>query len=324
MKKIFLLLSAMAFAVVSCQKEKKEVNLKESGSKINTLLIVMENQLWNGEAGDSLRNKFAAPVDGLTQEEPLFNISQSSPKFLENLSLSRNIIFVEKWEYSSFEIKKDVYARPQNIVYIKGKNVIEIVGLIEQHFKQIIKTFKETEIAETRNKIVQSVLDDSKIRAKFNVSLKIPSVYKYIVENEKFFWIRKEMPSGSNNILIYEVPVSVIDKETNGITANIIAVRDSVGKKHIEGMQPETFMITEASYAPYLFSTELDGKKTYETKGTWEMKNDFMSGPFINYAVRDEKNNRYLIIEGFCYNPSASKRDLMHELEAIIKSVEFL
>ena len=49
-----------------------------------------------------------------------------------------------------------------------------------------------------------------------------------------------------------------------------------------------------------------------------------MAGTFVNYAIRDEKNQRYLILEGFTFNPSKAKRDLMFELEAIIKSVKFL
>ena len=49
-----------------------------------------------------------------------------------------------------------------------------------------------------------------------------------------------------------------------------------------------------------------------------------MNGPFINYAVRDDKNNSYLIIEGFIYSPSSPKRDLIVELESIIRSAEFL
>jgi len=31
-----------------------------------------------------------------------------------------------------------------------------------------------------------------------------------------------------------------------------------------------------------------------------------------------------LVLEGFCYAPSKKKRDLMFELEAIIKSVKFI
>jgi len=81
-------------------------------------------------------------------------------------------------------------------------------------------------------------------------------------------------------------------------------------------------MITEEAYAPYLSKITFDSKETFETKGTWELNNDFMSGPFINYAIIDTQYNRILVLEGFCYAPSKEKRDLMHELESIIKSVE--
>jgi hypothetical protein len=83
-------------------------------------------------------------------------------------------------------------------------------------------------------------------------------------------------------------------------------------------------MVTEDSYAPYLFHTKIKGKETFESKGTWELKNDYMLGPFINYCIIDRTNKRVLVLEGFCYAPSKEKRDLMFELESIIKSVEFL
>jgi len=54
------------------------------------------------------------------------------------------------------------------------------------------------------------------------------------------------------------------------------------------------------------------------------VKNDYMLGPFINYSIIDRTNKRVLVLEGFCYAPSKEKRDLMFELESIIKSVEFL
>jgi len=47
-----------------------------------------------------------------------------------------------------------------------------------------------------------------------------------------------------------------------------------------------------------------------------------MSGPFINYAIEDKTNNRWVIIEGFVFAPSVEKRDYMLELEAIIKSIK--
>ena len=80
--------------------------------------------------------------------------------------------------------------------------------------------------------------------------------------------------------------------------------------------------ITEDAYAPYLFKTTIDGRPAYETKGTWEVKDALMGGPFINYAVKDEKNNRYLILEGFTYAPAVAKRDLQFELESILNTTK--
>ena len=47
-----------------------------------------------------------------------------------------------------------------------------------------------------------------------------------------------------------------------------------------------------------------------------------MGGPFLNYAVLDEKNDRYVILEGFAFAPSATKRENMLELEAILRSAD--
>jgi hypothetical protein len=105
---------------------------------------------------------------------------------------------------------------------------------------------------------------------------------------------------------------------------DIVRTRDSIGRKYIHGSAPGTRMLTEEAYSPYFSKTTLAERKTYETKGTWQMKNDFMSGPFINYTIFDKPNKRILVLEGFCYAPSKEKRDLMFELESIIKSVQFL
>lgn len=323
MKRIVILLF-VASLFISCKEENREDILKESSGKINHLSVIIENQLWNGEVGDSIRNIYAAPVDGLPQEEPLFTIKQYAPNLFEGfMTNSRNILVVLKKEENNFELVENEFAKPQNVAHITGSSVAEIVGLLEKHSPEIITKFKQTDIKENQRRIAKSLLDDSKIRKHFKASLKLPTAYKYIIEEDKFFWIRKELPSGNASVLIYEVPLNTIQKDTNTV-ANIIQMRDSIGQKHIEGTLPNTYMITQAAYSPYFFNIMMDGKKTYETKGTWELKNDYMAGPFINYAIRDEKNKRYLVIEGFCYNPSMAKRDIMHELESILKSVKIL
>jgi hypothetical protein len=296
---------------------------RETSGKINTISVIIDDPLWNGEIGDSIRNKFASPVIGLPQEEPLFTINQYPVKLLEGFATdSRTIIVVKKGTKNSFEINKNQYASPQNVFHISGKTSSAIIDTIEKNAPKIVQMIKEMEISETQKINKQSLINPKIITNKFHITLNIPSGYEYMLHKSKFIWLKKEIISGNMSLLIYQVPLHSIKKGDNEI-ASIVRMRDSIGK-YIHGTDPNTPMITEEGYAPYLFKIQLDGKPTYETKGTWELKNDFMAGPFINYAIVDKAYSRILVLEGFCYSPSKEKRDLMHELEAIIKSVHIV
>ena len=319
-----LFLTALTF--ISCKDNATEAKaiLSDSNGKMSNVSIIIDDNYWNGEIGDSIRKKLAAPVDGLPQEEPLFTLNQYPTKVFEGfVRKSRNIIIISKSNKTGFSATKDAYAKPQNVFLISGKTTEDVLKLLEEKSAEIIKTIKASEIIENQVRMTKSLISDAQIQKKFGVSLKIGFGYKYDMVKDKFIWLRKEFTSGYNSILIYEVPIEQIEKDGN-VIANIIQMRDAIGKENIQGTLPNTWMITEEAYAPYLFDVQVAGKKTYLTKGTWELKNDFMAGPFVNYAIKDTKNNRYLILEGFTYNPSKSKRDLVFELEAIIQSVKFL
>jgi hypothetical protein len=324
--KQFAFLFIVALSFISCKESAEEAKavLSESNGKINNVSIIIDDNLWNGEIGDSIRKKFAAPVDGLPQEEPLFTLNQYPTKVFEGfVRKSRNIIIVKKGKEAGFASNTNKYAKPQNVFFISGTDTEDVLTLLEQKSAEIIKTIKASEIIENQVRMKKSLISDAQVQKMFGVSLKIGFGYKYDMVKDKFIWLRKEFTSGYNSVLIYEVPINTIEKDTN-IIANITAMRDEIGKANIQGTLPNTWMITEAAYAPYLFDVTVAGKKTFLTKGTWELKNDFMAGPFVNYAIKDAKNNRYLILEGFTYNPSKSKRDWVFELEAIIQTVKFL
>ena len=327
MKKIVVLLVSVIF-FISCKETEadKLAILPESNAKINNVSIVIDESLWNGEVGDSIRKKFAMPVDGLPQEEPLFTLNQYPTKVFEGfVRKSRNVIIVQKTDKTGFSHQENQFAKPQQVFYILGKDNAEILEILEKKASEIIKKIKASDIIENQVRLKKSIVSDKKVRTKFGVGLTLGYGYKYDMIQENFLWIRKEFNNGAsyNSILVYDVPFETIEKD-NDIVGNIIKMRDSIGKLYIHGTLPNTWMVTEAAYAPYLFEIKLAGKHTYETKGTWDLKNDFMAGPFVNYAIKDEKNNRYLILEGFTFHPSKSKRDLVFELEAIIKSVKFL
>ncbi len=322
MNKVHFILVCMSLFFVSCKQ--KNTDPKKPNGKINTISVIIDDLLWNGEIGDSIRNKFASPVIGLPQEEPLFTINQFPVKLMEGyLTDSRNIIVIKKDTNENFNILKDKYATPQNIFQISGKTADDILCLIQQHAPEIIKKIHQTEIEELQRQHRKSLLDSKYFEDKFKIKLEMPTSYQLMVQKKGFVWFKKEIISGNTSILIYEVPLNTIENKLNKIS-HIIKMRDSIGKLYIHGKEEKTDMITEEAYAPYFSNIVLDYKRAYETKGTWVLKNDFMSGPFINYGIVDKANNRIVVLEGFCYAPSKEKRDLMFETEAIIKSIEII
>ena len=324
MKNFVFLSLFIALLFTGCQDSdgKDPVLLATSSGNINNISVVIDNEMWEGSIGEALRKSLAAPVDGLPQEEPMFSLNQMPPEaFSGFVRKNRLFVKIENGQAGNFKIFNDPFAHPQTGVVITGKDSNEIINQINKNSEEIIETLRNTEIKEKQRRINKSLKDDKKLKRTLGVSLKFPTAYRYAMENDDFFWIRKDIPKGNMEILVYAVPLNQIDRDTS-VIANIIKMRDSIGKAHIPGPLEDSYMITEEAYAPYLFNSEVDGKFAYETKGTWEVKNAFMAGPFINYAVRDSVNNRYIILEGFTFAPATAKRDNMFELEAILKSAK--
>ncbi|OAZ03796.1 DUF4837 family protein [Flavobacterium succinicans] len=310
----------VSLILFSCAK-KQEPLLRGSVGKINTIAVIMNDALWNGEVGDSLRNKLAAPVFGLPQEEPLFTINQYPDKLVEGfVTDSRTIVVVKKGVTTSFEIKKNQYATPQTVFHLTGTTNDTLLYLLEKHSAEMIRLIKEGEIQANQKSNRESLLNPKIIENKFHIRLDVPSDFEYALQKPRFIWLKKEIVSGSMSLLLYQVPLNTI--QTQNPIASIIRMRDSIGKLYIKGREEQTPMITGEGYAPYWFTIKLDHRPTFETKGTWELKNDFMSGPFINYVIFDKEYNRIMVLEGFCYSPADEKREVMFALESIIKSVK--
>ncbi len=321
MRKLLLAFAVLAF--ISCNNKPGKRALSRSSGGLNNLTVVMPNELWQGEIGETIRQKLAGTVEGLPQVEPLFDINQMPAQtFTGFMRRQRTFLKIETAKDTSLKILKDPYARPQIGILLKGPDQEAIAQLIKKDSAKIVSTFKNTEIRENQRRVNLSLKEDKELRDNFGISLKFPTAYRYAKTDKNFFWIRKDINNGDMDITVYEVPLSYIDADTSTIAA-IIKMRDSISGVGIltdEG----TIFRTEPSYAPYLKKTVIDGHKAWETKGTWDIKGKFMAGPFVNYAIRDEKKGRYLVLEGFVFKPSANKRDNMFELESILKSVRFI
>lgn len=309
---------------ISCEETSKKRSLEGSVGNTNNLKMVIDKELWQGRVGDTMRTILAATVDGLPRDEPLFTLDQVTPdKFTGFVSKSRIFLSTKLGEPSHFSIEEDVTARRQTAIMIAGEDEDAIIEVFKANKDKIIAAFKARELENTQGRIRSSLKKTDSLKATFGISMRFPTIYQYAKQEKNFFWMRKDLKrSGNMNITVYEVPLNVIDQDTFSV-ARIVRMRDSISGANIDLNQGR--FVTEPSFSPQLFETEIDGRFAWEMKGTWEVRDGrMMVGPFINYAIRDEKNNRYVVVEGFIFSPSLDQRDTMFELEAILKSTRFL
>ena len=303
---------------LSCDQRQAQRYVPESSGNINSVTIVMSKILWNGDLGKKTRNTFGKIYEGLPLDEPSFTLNFIESELFNNFTLrSRNIVEFILDSIPQFRLYSNMYAKPQVLAQIKGSDPDEMIFLLEENKKLINGVFTENEIKEKTRRISKALSSNKQIEKKFNFNIKYPSAYKIVKDTTNFIWLQKTIIKGHLNLLIYTLNKSALNNNT---FKNIIKIRDSIGEIYVPGRLNGSYMITEKAYRPYFYKTKINDKKAFLTKGMWEVANDFMAGPFVNYIIEDKVNNRWLIIEGFVFAPSVNKRDYMFELETIIKS----
>ena len=324
MRSLFIFLGVLLFILSSCQTSTNKNIPPDSSGRLNNLNVVIENQIWQDTLGETIRSIFAANAKGLPQQEPMYSLSQLPPKVFNGfVRKNRNIIMIEQAPRKGFKIVKDSFARPQNVLIFEGPNDRFIAEVIQKNKERAINVINNTEIREKQRRIKKSPEKTNKLEEKLGIKLTFPTAYRYAKEGDDFIWMRKGIENGSMELLAYQVPLDLINEDKNTLSS-IIKVRDSIGKKYIPGPTEGTYLATDKAYAPYLFETNVEDKFAYEIKGVWDVEGAFMSGPFQMLVIKDEINNRYLIVEGFVFKPSASKRNNIFEIEAILRSVQFI
>jgi hypothetical protein len=320
MKKIVLL---GFFILLNACVENKPKNryLPDSSGKINHLSVVMPDKSWNGFLGHKLRDLLLAPYEGLPFDEPQFSLNFIPEKVFTGFARnSRNIIWFVNDSIGRFQLSENMMAKPQLVAKVSGEDQEVQAFYLEENIELLRASISEIERTEKRRRIRKSPSKDKELSERFQVSTTYPSAYKIFKDTLNFTWIQKPIQKGHMNIIAYALPLNSLK---GNIKKRITTIRDSIGKAYVPGRLPGSYMITEQAFRPYYYRTQINGKLAYLTKGTWEVANDFMAGPFINYMIRDTLKKRWMVIEGFTFAPSASKRDYMFELNTILSSINF-
>ena len=326
MKTISLFFSMMLLVICMGACEGGPVVSKATGSP-GDLIVVMDKSAWEGPAGIAIKDLLSSDVPGLTQPEPVMDISYTEPQnFDRMLQIVRNIMIVEinpsMYTKAGMNYSQDRWAKGQIILKLQAPDAASLELYITNNAKSILDFFVKSELyrtIETLDKTYSSYTY-KKVKEIFDVELKAPESMKFYKDTTNFFWASNNAAEGRRDMIIYSFPYT----DNNTFTPEyLIAKRDSVLKANIPGSFENSYMTTETRFGGVSFTPiTVKGKYCAEIRGLWKMVGDMMGGPFVSHARLDEANQRVIVVEGFVYAPEKDKRNIIRQVEASLYTLK--
>ena len=312
----------IACVLLFCSCEKKKVSMPASSGKTAEILFIIDKPYWQGIVGDSIRRIFKSEYMALNQPEPMFNLANiEESDFSKIFEAHHNIFIVDintKNVKQKFELRKDVWSQPQMVFKLSASNPSEFLNLLTKYKNQIIGFLYENE----RARMIKTFRHDEDVeitktlKEKYGLTLSFPKGYFIAAKTDDFCWIRRETEVTSIGVLLY------FYSYTDTMSFNqdyILNLRDSLTRLHIPGPRDGSYMqVSREVVKPFFKNIDFKGHFAVETRGLWEVKNDFMGGPFINYTFVDETKNKVVTLDAFVYAPQEEKRNYMIHAESIL------
>ncbi|NRB50993.1 MAG: DUF4837 family protein [Saprospiraceae bacterium] len=321
--------------------------------KLNEIIIIADDRIWEGPVGDTLRYYYGAAYPILPQPEPIFDLRQFTPgeldkdpirKEFRNYMLLSNLneddspttqlmkadLKQERLDKAKNDpnytstVARDKWAKNQLLVYQFAYSDDDLIENIKKNFPAVAKRVQEADRAKIEATIYfggENPAIQAEVADKMGTKIRVPSDYNLAISNEDLIWMRREIDNINSNLLIRKIGYT---DQSQLSKQGIKAIRDSLGRAYVSSTLPDTYMrINDIDLPMFTSIKTLNNKYTLEARGIWEMVNDFMGGAFISYLIHNPEKEELLFVDGFVYAPGKEKRNFMQQLEFIMSTVEF-
>lgn len=348
---VVLLASGCASEVT---QQRQSVTVNHAHGKVNQVLVIADGSLWEGAVGDTFFYYFSAPYLMLPQPESIFDIIFMTPVELAQQSVKkefRTILFLADMENATSATAelvaddvgpekllesqtskgastitgKDKWAREQTLIYVFGWGEDKLKEHIAKSFTSIAKKINAADLASVEANAYQAGENidlRSEIKGRYGINLKVPGDFKKAKQDNKSntIWLRRDNREINANLIIHSRPYinkSQLTKE------GAKAIRDEIGSI-VSTHQPNTYMrINDTDLPMFSESININNIFTLQSKGIWEIANDFMGGPYVSNLMLSPDKKTLVLVDGFIYAPGKDKRNFMQEMELILSSANF-
>jgi len=345
----FLHFLVISFIIFSCGDTKKSIKsefLPNARGEADEIIIVVDSTQWADTLGlgKELKKTFIAPMLGLPQDEPLFNVSKVSPRKLNSvLKSASNMIFVMtldsrtadsrvlqkyftdqslnqiKEDTTNFmRISKDLFAKGQTAMFLFAKSEDLLAKRINYNRARIREFFESSAKESIKKKLRKS--HQKKLEARLlenhGVEMLIPYGWQKARDLKNFVWYRKMDAQTEQSIFIYYEPYT-----SQSIFNEIGEFRDKITKANLfDGENPDVFIKRQEIVPVFTERLSFNNHFAVEARSLWMISDATRGGPFVSYTVVDEEAGLVFYIEGYVDSPGTKKKQFVREVEAILST----
>ncbi len=323
MKKIIAIF-ALALALAGCKSSK--ALLPSVSGKAGEVLVVMDKTDWEGELGVATRELLADECPYLPQREPLYSLVNVAPAgFADLFKIHRNVVMFNinpQIDSAGVFYRNDVWSQPQCVIQIAAYDSGSAVDMLRKKGKTIVRAIEQAE----RDRVIRNtLLYEEKgiaeaVSGVFGGSPHFPVGYKIKKAGDDFYWVADDKQYVYQDIFVYRYPA---EADHPFSSANIIRHRNEILKANVPGMFDNTYMTTSVYFTPMIEYLKYRGRDIVQTRGMWEVENDYMGGPFVSHSFYSLDGKDIIVLEAFVYAPRYDKRQYLRQVESLLYSWEW-
>jgi len=353
MRVLFLLFTS-AIVLFSCSTgSDRAANLPKAAGASGDIYLFMDSAQWKGPAGKAMDSIFNQEMIGLPREEGIFRMTWVDPRKMNFvLKQRRNLIFAVSLDQTGpgaqiiknlfttqqvqeieadtskyIETYKNVYAKDQQVMFLFAQDQQQLIEKLNTNGQKLIDFFDRVESDRMNATLFQSGtvkgISDV-VKEKFHVDITIPFGYKLVQTEPDFLWARQINSVDDKDIFVAVTDYTSVDQFKE---ENIIKLRDDFARKYLfeDPEMPNSYLVTETEipYKPVTTKEiNFNGNYAVEIRGLWRTNTHTMGGPFLAYALSDKTTGKFIYIEGFVYSPSKDQREMMRQMEIVLRTVK--
>jgi hypothetical protein len=338
--------------IISCRNDvgSLKVTKPHAMGVINEIVVIADKEVFEGPVGDTIRYYYSSSFPILPTPEPLFDLrhftvedltieplrrelrtymivadlddmdSPATQMLRKDLGEDRFMKAKAGGEVNS-SLGRDKWARGQLLFYLFARGESGLANAVKDNFNTIAQRVN----AHDENSISANIYTARRVNLglkeemtkRYGLEIEIPGDYDIVLDDkeEDFLWLRK---NAREAVLNFVFTTETYSDTSQLSVAHMIKNRDQYGKQYVSSEVEGSYMRTNVEDLPIFdYDIEVDGQFAREIRGVWELENDFKGGPFVSYAI--PVNGKVIYIDAFILGPGAKKRNLMQQLDYIIK-----